>query len=84
MAVVEAHHRFGSRLSSAGRRDRSFAAEMAEARRRVAAVRSETFESPSGTVEFLDEGGGLPVLVSHGVLGGHDNIRELVDLWFGW
>jgi pimeloyl-ACP methyl ester carboxylesterase len=23
------------------------------------------------------------VFVSHGVLGGHDNIRELVDLWFG-
>jgi len=82
MAVMEAHHRFGSRVSSAGR-DHSFAAEMAEARRRLAAVHSETFESPAGTVEFLDEGGGLPVLVSHGVLGGHDNIRELVDLWCG-
>jgi pimeloyl-ACP methyl ester carboxylesterase len=26
---------------------------------------------------------GVPVFLSHGVLGRHDNVRDLVDLWFG-
>jgi pimeloyl-ACP methyl ester carboxylesterase len=83
MAVMGAHHRFADGRNRAGAWGRSFAEEMAEARRRVAAAHSRTFESPWGTVEFLDDGDGQPVFMSHGVLGGHDNVRELVDLWFG-
>jgi 2-hydroxy-6-oxonona-2,4-dienedioate hydrolase len=61
----------------------TFAAEMRAARDRIAAVGSSTIETQWGPVQYLDRGGGVPVFVSHGVLGGHDNIRELVDLWFG-
>jgi pimeloyl-ACP methyl ester carboxylesterase len=56
----------------------TFAQEM-----RLAAVASSTVETPWGRVEYLDGGDGSPVFLSHGVLGGHDNVRELVDLWFG-
>src|SRR4029450_12266808 len=31
----------------------------------------------------VDQGDGVPVFLSHGVFGGHDNVRDLVDLWFG-
>ena len=61
---------------------RSFKADWHAARTRIAAVASSTVETRWGTVEYVDEGDGLPLVVSHGVLGGHDNIRELVDLWF--
>jgi pimeloyl-ACP methyl ester carboxylesterase len=61
---------------------RSFKAEMREARERVAAVASSTLDTRWGTVEYLDQGGGMPLFLSHGVLGGHDNVRDLVDLWF--
>jgi pimeloyl-ACP methyl ester carboxylesterase len=64
-------------------RNRSFVEDLKRARERVVAVESSTFESPWGRIEYLDRGEGTPVFVSHGVLGGHDNIHELVDLWFG-
>ena len=35
------------------------------------------------TVEFIDEGSGVPILWSHGIFGGHENVRELVDRWIG-
>jgi pimeloyl-ACP methyl ester carboxylesterase len=56
---------------------------MRAARDRIAAVGSSTIGTHWGPVQYLDRGAGVPVFVSHGVLGGHDNIRELVDLWFG-
>jgi pimeloyl-ACP methyl ester carboxylesterase len=62
---------------------RSFAEDAKRARQRIASVASSTLESPWGPIEYLDRGEGTPVFISHGVLGGHDNIRELVDLWFG-
>jgi pimeloyl-ACP methyl ester carboxylesterase len=61
----------------------SFKAEMRRARERVAATPSATVTTRWGTIEYVDVGDGPAVLVSHGVLGGHDNIRELVDLWVG-
>jgi pimeloyl-ACP methyl ester carboxylesterase len=61
----------------------AFAEEMRAARERIAAVASSTIETHWGPVQYLDRGAGVAVFVSHGVLGGHDNIRELVDLWFG-
>jgi pimeloyl-ACP methyl ester carboxylesterase len=48
---------------------------------RLAAVDSSTLETVWGPVEYVDQGQGVPVLLSHGVLGGHNNVRELVDLW---
>jgi pimeloyl-ACP methyl ester carboxylesterase len=56
---------------------------MRRARDRVAAVPSNTLATRWGRVEFVDEGSGVPLLISHGVLGGHDNIRDLADLWVG-
>lgn len=61
----------------------TYAAEMRRARDRVAAVPSNTLITRWGAVEFVDEGHGVPLLISHGVLGGHDNIRDLADLWVG-
>jgi pimeloyl-ACP methyl ester carboxylesterase len=49
----------------------------------VATAPSNTLTTLWGSVEFIDEGSGVPVFVSHGVLGGHDNIRDLTDLWIG-
>jgi pimeloyl-ACP methyl ester carboxylesterase len=56
---------------------------MRQARQRVAAVPSHTLRTRWGDVKYIDAGHGLAILVSHGVLGGHDNIRDLVDLWVG-
>jgi pimeloyl-ACP methyl ester carboxylesterase len=61
---------------------RSFKAESRAARERIAAIPSTTIETRWGTVEYIDEGDGVPVVMSHGVLGGHDNVRDLVNLWF--
>jgi pimeloyl-ACP methyl ester carboxylesterase len=46
-------------------------------------VTAAAIDTRWGTVEYVDNGDGVPVLLSHGVLGGHDNMRDLVDLWFG-
>ena len=64
-------------------RNRSFAGDLQRARERIAAVTASTIESPWGAIQYADRGEGTPVFLSHGVLGGHDNVRELVDLWFG-
>ena len=61
----------------------TYGTEMRRARDRVAAAPSKTLTTRWGSVEFVDEGNGVPVFVSHGVLGGHDNIRDLTDLWIG-
>jgi pimeloyl-ACP methyl ester carboxylesterase len=77
--------RFRNLLETAARKDRrmTYATEMSRARARVAAMPSNTLTTRWGPVEFVDEGSGVPVFVSHGVLGGHDNIRDLTDLWIG-
>lgn len=62
---------------------RSYTVEMRQARQRVAAVVSTMLDTRWGAVEFVDRGDGVPLFLSHGVLGGHDNVRDLVDLWFG-
>jgi hypothetical protein len=62
---------------------RSYIVEMRQARQRVAAVASTMLDTRWGAVEYVDQGDGLALVLSHGVLGGHDNVRELVNLWFG-
>lgn len=61
----------------------SFKEEARRARERVARVRSHVVSTAWGAVEFIDQGQGVPILVSHGVLGGHDSLRRVVDLWVG-
>jgi pimeloyl-ACP methyl ester carboxylesterase len=57
---------------------------MREARRRVSAVAAAAaIDTGWGTLVYVDQGDGVPVFLSHGVFGGHDNVRDLVDLWFG-
>jgi pimeloyl-ACP methyl ester carboxylesterase len=56
---------------------------MRAARARLAAVETAIAHTPYGSVVYVDEGVGVPLLVSHGVLGGHDNVRDLVNLWIG-
>jgi pimeloyl-ACP methyl ester carboxylesterase len=60
----------------------SYRTDRSEARQRVASTRSSNLQTRWGNVEYLDEGSGTPLFLSHGVLGGHDNARQLVDLWF--
>jgi len=61
----------------------TYRAEIREARQRVSAVAAATIDTRWGRVEYVDQGDGVPVFLSHGVFGGHDNVRDLVDLWFG-
>jgi pimeloyl-ACP methyl ester carboxylesterase len=61
----------------------SYTNEMRQARQRVAAVASTTIDTRWGAVVYVHRGEGVPLFLSHGVLGGHDNVRDLVDLWFG-
>jgi pimeloyl-ACP methyl ester carboxylesterase len=56
---------------------------MHRARQRVATVPSATLATRFGAVRYVDHGDGPPVLFSHGVLGGHDNIRDCVDAYVG-
>jgi pimeloyl-ACP methyl ester carboxylesterase len=60
-----------------------FRTEMRRARQRVAAVTSAILTTRWGPMRYVDDGGGPPVLFSHGVLGGHDNIRDCVDAYIG-
>jgi pimeloyl-ACP methyl ester carboxylesterase len=56
---------------------------MDQASARLAAVPSALVRSSFGLVEYVDIGVGLPVLFSHGVLGGHENTRACVDAYIG-
>jgi pimeloyl-ACP methyl ester carboxylesterase len=56
---------------------------MAQARARLASVPYNTVQTRWGTMQYLDQGEGLPFFLSHGVLGGYDNVRELIDLYVG-
>jgi pimeloyl-ACP methyl ester carboxylesterase len=60
-----------------------YAAEMARARARLASVPYDALETRWGTLQYLDQGKGLTFFLSHGVLGGYDNVRELIDLYVG-
>jgi hypothetical protein len=54
----------------------TYRAEMREARQRVSAVAAATIDTRWGRVEYVDQGDGVPVFLSHGVFGGHDNVRD--------
>jgi hypothetical protein len=44
----------------------------------VAAVDSDKLVTRWGSVDHVDDGEGVAVLLSHGVLGSHDNTRALL------
>ena len=48
----------------------------AKARQRVSAVAAATIDTRWGRVGYVDQGDGVPVFLSHGVFGGHDNARS--------
>lgn len=50
---------------------------------RVLAIPSEELKTPRGTVEYAERGQGPPVLVSHGIMGGHDVGLGLSDSYIG-
>jgi pimeloyl-ACP methyl ester carboxylesterase len=60
-----------------------YATEMAQAHARVASAPCDAVETRWGMVQYLDQGQGLPFFLSHGVLGGCDNARALIDLYVG-
>jgi pimeloyl-ACP methyl ester carboxylesterase len=47
------------------------------ARERLAAVRTSTVMTPVGPIEYVDQGGGYPLLLVHGIFGGHDAALRL-------
>jgi hypothetical protein len=59
---------------------RTYRQDMERARRRIAAVpSSQKLHTRFGTIEYADRGAGLPLPVSHGVLGCH---VDGVDRWW--
>jgi pimeloyl-ACP methyl ester carboxylesterase len=52
---------------------------MQRAWERIAAIPTQTLETHLGTVQYAERGAGLPILVSHGVLGCH---TDGVDGWW--
>jgi pimeloyl-ACP methyl ester carboxylesterase len=52
---------------------------MQRAWERINAIPTKTLETPFGTVQYTQRGAGLPILVSHGVLGCH---ADGVDGWW--
>jgi pimeloyl-ACP methyl ester carboxylesterase len=57
----------------------SYRQDMRRAWSRMAAVPTGKLETPLGTVEYADQGAGLPVLVCHGVFGCH---ADAVNGWW--
>ena len=52
---------------------------MQRAWERIAAIPTQTLQTPFGTVQYTQRGAGLPILVAHGVLGCH---ADGVDGWW--
>jgi pimeloyl-ACP methyl ester carboxylesterase len=57
--------------------------DVAQAWKRVRAVPSRTLRTGFGTIEYATSGEGQPVLVSHGVMGGHPHGLGMVATYYG-
>ncbi|HEX6302455.1 MAG TPA: alpha/beta hydrolase [Acidimicrobiia bacterium] len=62
---------------------RSYLADTRRAQDRVSKVVTSTLKTDWGEVEYVDEGEGISVLLSHGIFGGHDNAVEIVETYVG-
>lgn len=60
-----------------------YKSDLKEQYRRISSLKSEIFETPAGTIEYLDYGSGQPVLLIHGVVGGCDQAADMSDSFFG-
>ncbi|GAA0505390.1 alpha/beta hydrolase [Paractinoplanes deccanensis] len=56
-----------------------FPAYMRAARQRLADIPTSTAQTPAGPVQYLDRGAGFPILLVHGVFGGHDAAVRLAE-----
>jgi 2-hydroxy-6-oxonona-2,4-dienedioate hydrolase len=60
-----------------------FAADLERARTRVGDVESRRLPTPWGTVEYSVAGSGPPVLMSHGIFGGHADGLGMIATYVG-
>ncbi len=58
-----------------------FRRDLSEARTRLASIQTHVFASRYGDIEYLLDGQGPTVLVSHGITGGLDAGMRLTDQW---
>ena len=61
----------------------SYLADMQRAEDRVRRTSSSIVPTDWGQIEFVDDGAGVPFLLSHGIFGGHDNAVEMVESYVG-
>jgi len=56
-----------------------FRAELLAARQRLAAIPTSVEETTVGRIEYVDRGTGFPILLVHGIFGGHDAGLRLAE-----
>lgn len=61
----------------------AYSRELRRGRDRLAALHAQVAAVPLGTIEYLQEGEGPTVLVSHGITGGVDQARGLAATYLG-
>lgn len=57
--------------------------DLVEAWAHIHAVRSQLLDTPDGRVEYVTSGAGRPLLMSHGILGGHVEGLGMVATYVG-
>jgi hypothetical protein len=62
---------------------KSYAKHIAQAEQRLLTFDSRTVDSPWGSIEYVERGTGIPLLVSHGIAGGHDAAVVMAEVWAG-
>jgi pimeloyl-ACP methyl ester carboxylesterase len=62
---------------------RHYVQDLKEAEARVRAVPSTVLDTPHGRVEYATTGSGVPVLMCHGILGGHAEGVKMVATFVG-
>ncbi len=62
---------------------KSYAEHIAEAERRLTTFDARTVDSPWGAIEYVERGAEIPLLVSHGIAGGHDAAVVTAEVWAG-
>lgn len=62
---------------------KSYAKHLWKAEERLTAHERRRVGSPWGVVEYSERGSGIPLLVSHGLVGGFDAALVTADVWVG-
>ena len=62
---------------------KSYAKHLWQAEERLTAYERRRVGSPWGVVEYSERGTGIPLLVSHGIVGGFDAALVTADVWVG-